>query len=50
VEEHRWERKLLAIPIWLILIGGILLALRKRRILQGASEVFMDEGGEGRGS
>jgi hypothetical protein len=33
VEEHRWERKLLAIPFWLLFTGGILLALRKRRRL-----------------
>jgi len=33
VEEHRWERKLLAIPFWILLMGGILLALRKRRLL-----------------
>jgi len=33
VEEGRWERKLLAIPVWLLLVGGILLALRKRRKL-----------------
>ncbi|NNM05881.1 MAG: hypothetical protein HKO65_12395 [Gemmatimonadetes bacterium] len=33
VEEHRWERKLLAIPVWIIGLGGILLALRKRRRL-----------------
>ena len=33
VEEHRWERKLLAIPLWLLAVGGILLALRKRRWL-----------------
>jgi hypothetical protein len=31
VEEHRWERKLLAVPIWVLLLGGIVLALRKRR-------------------
>jgi len=35
VEEHRWERKLLAIPLWILLLGGILLALRKRRRLAG---------------
>ena len=35
VEEHRWERKLMAIPLWLILLGGILLALRKRRRVAG---------------
>ena len=29
VEEHRWERKLLAIPFWILLLGGVLLALRK---------------------
>lgn len=33
VEEHRWERKLLAIPAWILLFGGVLLALRKRRVL-----------------
>lgn len=33
VDENRWERKLLAIPLWMLLIGGILLALRKRRVL-----------------
>jgi len=33
VEEHRWERKLLGIPLWLLLVGGVLLALRKRRRL-----------------
>lgn len=33
VGEHRWERKLLAIPVWILLLGGILLALRKRRTL-----------------
>lgn len=33
VEEHRWERKLLAIPFWILFTGGILLALRKRRRL-----------------
>jgi predicted CXXCH cytochrome family protein len=46
VEEHRWERKLLAIPIWMLLIGGILLALRKRRILGGSTHGGA-EGGEG---
>ncbi|MFC1661973.1 cytochrome c3 family protein [Gemmatimonadota bacterium] len=33
VEEHRWERQLLAIPLWLLVLGGVLLALRKRRLL-----------------
>lgn len=33
VEEHRWERKLLVIPLWLLVVGGVLLALRKRRRL-----------------
>ena len=33
VEEHRWERKLLVIPLWILLLGGVLLALRKRRRL-----------------
>lgn len=31
VEEHRWERKLLAIPLWILALSGALLALRKRR-------------------
>jgi len=31
VEEHRWERKLLAIPLWMLVLFGALLALRKRR-------------------
>jgi len=31
VEEHRWERKLLAIPLWILVLFGTLLALRKRR-------------------
>jgi predicted CXXCH cytochrome family protein len=31
VEEHRWERKLLAIPLWILALFGALLALRKRR-------------------
>jgi hypothetical protein len=34
VEEHRWERQLLAIPVWILVLGGILLALRKSRVLQ----------------
>lgn len=33
VAEHRWERKLLAIPVWILMSFGILLALRKRRRL-----------------
>ena len=33
VGEHRWERKLLAIPFWVLAMAGILLALRKRRVL-----------------
>ena len=33
VEERRWERKLLVIPLWILLLGGVLLALRKRRRL-----------------
>lgn len=33
VEEHRWERQLLVIPLWLLVVGGVLLALRKRRHL-----------------
>jgi hypothetical protein len=31
VEEHRWERKLMAIPLWVLALSGALLALRKRR-------------------
>jgi len=38
VDEHRWERKLLAIPVWILLGGGVLLALRKRRLLQEGVE------------
>jgi hypothetical protein len=38
VEEHRWERKLLAIPVWILLLFGILLALNKRRRLPVAEE------------
>jgi hypothetical protein len=30
VNENRWERKLLGIPLWIVLVGGILLALRRR--------------------
>ena len=40
VEEHRWERKLLAIPLWLLVVSGAILALRKRRVvlsLQGGA-------------
>jgi hypothetical protein len=33
VEEQRWERKLLALPLWVLLLGGVLLAMRKRRVL-----------------
>ncbi|MFC1791224.1 cytochrome c3 family protein [Gemmatimonadota bacterium] len=46
VGEHRWERKLLAIPIWLLMLGGILLALRKRRVivLQAEAEPGVEEG------
>ncbi len=36
VEEHRWERKLLVIPLWVLFLGGVLLALRKRRVLAGS--------------
>ena len=46
VGEHRWERKLLAIPIWLLMLGGILLALRKRRVvaLQAEGEHGAEKG------
>ena len=40
VEEHRWERQLLAIPVWILVVGGVLLALRKSRILR-QREVFL---------
>ncbi len=42
VEEHRWERKLLAIPLWILVLSGVLLALRKRRHL--LPEVREEEG------
>ncbi|MGD2122178.1 MAG: cytochrome c3 family protein [Gemmatimonadota bacterium] len=35
VGEHRWERQLLAIPVWILVLGGVLLALRKERVLRG---------------
>lgn len=40
VEEHRWERKLLAIPLWVMALAATALALRKRRLLarEGAVE------------
>jgi len=37
VSEGRWERKLMMIPLWILLAGGILLAMRKRRVLGEAS-------------
>jgi predicted CXXCH cytochrome family protein len=46
VEEHRWERQLLVIPLWLLVMSGILLALRKRRRLVGADQ---PSGGENAG-
>lgn len=33
VAEARWERKLLVIPLWLGVLGGVALAVRKRRQL-----------------
>ena len=46
VAEQRWERKLLAIPAWILLMGGILLALRKRRKLASrASDDSWELGG-----
>jgi hypothetical protein len=39
VEEHRWERKLLAIPLWILALFGTLLALRKRRRVLALQEV-----------
>jgi predicted CXXCH cytochrome family protein len=49
VEEHRWERKLLVIPFWILLMGGVLLALRKRRRLgePGADSSWGVGGGVG---
>jgi len=50
VEEHRWERKLLAIPLWILALSGALLALRKRRIfmvLQGTGAPEAAPGDEG---
>jgi len=31
VDEHRWERKLLVIPLWILVLSAALLGLRKRR-------------------
>jgi len=46
VAEQKWERKLMAIPAWILLMGGILLALRKRRKLAPrASDSSWDLGG-----
>jgi len=50
VEEHRWERKLLAIPLWVLALSGALLALRKRRLvlaLEGTESPGAARGGEG---
>jgi hypothetical protein len=48
VGGHRWERKLLAIPFWILALAGILLALRKRRVLlRQVSGVEAVDGGEG---
>jgi predicted CXXCH cytochrome family protein len=48
VEEHRWERQLLAIPVWLLVVAGILLALRKRRhLLREALSEAVDVPGDG---
>lgn len=33
VAEERWERKLLVIPLWLGVLAGVALAVRKRRVL-----------------
>jgi len=33
VEEEHWERKLLLIPLWIGVLGGMALAIRKRRLL-----------------
>ena len=37
VEESRWERKLLAIPLWVLVLFAAFLALRKRRRLPPGS-------------
>jgi predicted CXXCH cytochrome family protein len=45
VEEHRWERKLLAIPLWVLVLFAAFLALRKRRqLLAGGSGGVVVEG------
>jgi len=54
VEEERWERKLLLIPLWIGVLGGIALAVRKRRLLSVPPyEAREDEdspvGGDGEG-
>jgi hypothetical protein len=36
VGEHRWERRLLVVPVWLLVLAGVLLALRKERRLMEA--------------
>lgn len=49
VNEHRWERKLLVIPLWVLVLSGALLALRKRRValsLEGAEEQAGTPGSE----
>ena len=46
-------QKLLAIPLWILLLGGILLAARKRRLLRVVDVGLATEGetpGEGEGS
>jgi hypothetical protein len=47
VEEHRWERQLLVIPVWILVLGGILLALRKSRVLRQRDLSVPGRGGEG---
>ncbi len=34
VEEQVWERRLVLIPLWLVILGGVALAIRKRRLLR----------------
>jgi len=45
VEEHRWERKLLAIPLWILVLSGALLGLRKRRAVLAFQAVAGEDGG-----
>ncbi|MBI4519907.1 MAG: cytochrome c3 family protein [Gemmatimonadetes bacterium] len=39
VAEERWERKLLVIPLWLGVLAGVALAVRKRRVLSRSAHL-----------